>query len=40
MQIWPDDPFLQGYYEPLTSECTAPDLVIEGEMPSDLNGNF
>lgn len=40
MQAWPDDPFLQGYYEPLTTECTAPDLVIEGEIPKDLNGTF
>lgn len=40
MKPWPDNPFLQGYYEPLTAECTAPDLVIEGEMPRDLNGTF
>ena len=31
MQPWPDNAFLKGYYEPLTMECTAPDLVIEGE---------
>jgi carotenoid cleavage dioxygenase len=40
MQPWPDNAFLQGYYEPLTAECTAPDLVIEGEIPADLNGTF
>lgn len=40
MQPWPNNPFLQGYYEPLTAECTAPDLVIEGEIPKDLNGTF
>ena len=40
MQPWPDNEFLKGYYEPLTSECTAPDLVIEGEIPSELNGTF
>ena len=40
MQAWPDDPFLQGYYEPLTAECTAPDLLIEGEIPKDLHGTF
>ena len=40
MEPWPDNAFLQGYYEPLTAECSAPDLVIEGEMPKDLNGTF
>jgi carotenoid cleavage dioxygenase-like enzyme len=40
MKPWPNNPFLQGYYEPLTAECTAPDLVIEGEIPKDLNGTF
>ena len=40
MKPWPDNAFLQGYYEPLTAEVNAPDLVIEGEIPSDLNGSF
>ena len=40
MKAWPDNPFLQGYYEPITFEATAPDLVVEGEMPKDLNGTF
>ena len=40
MKPWPDNAFLQGYYEPLTAEFTAPDLVIEGEMPRELNGTF
>ena len=40
MKPWPDNEFLKGYYEPLTFECDAPDLVIEGEIPSDLNGTF
>lgn len=40
MQAWPDNEFLKGYYEPLTTECTAPDLVVEGEIPKDLNGTF
>ncbi len=40
MKPWPDNAFLQGYYEPLTTECDAPDLVIEGEIPKDLNGTF
>ncbi|MEM9255003.1 MAG: carotenoid oxygenase family protein [Pseudomonadota bacterium] len=40
MQPWPDSEFLKGYYEPLTAECTAPDLVIEGEIPREINGTF
>ena len=40
MQPWPDNEFLKGYYEPLTFECDAPDLVIEGEIPRELNGIF
>lgn len=40
MKPWPDNEFLKGYYEPLTAECTAPDLVIEGEIPRELNGTF
>ena len=40
MKPWPDNPFLQGYYEPITFEANAPDLVIEGEIPKDLNGTF
>lgn len=40
MDPWPDNAFLKGYYEPLTAECTAPDLIIEGNIPTDLNGTF
>ncbi len=40
MTPWPDNEFLKGYYEPLTTECTAPDLLIEGEIPQELNGTF
>ena len=40
MKPWPDNAFLKGYYEPLTFEADAPDLVIEGEIPVDLNGTF
>lgn len=40
MEPWPDTEFLKGYYEPLTAECTAPDLIIEGEIPRELNGTF
>lgn len=40
MKSWPDNPFLQGYYEPITFEANAPDLVVEGEIPKELNGTF
>ncbi len=40
MKAWPDNPFLQGYYEPITFEADAPDLIVEGEIPRDLNGTF
>ena len=40
MKPFPDNPFLQGYYEPITFEADAPDLVIEGEIPRELNGTF
>lgn len=40
MKRWPDNEFLKGYYEPLTAECNAPDLVIEGDIPRELNGTF
>ncbi len=40
MNPWPDNAFLKGYYEPRTAECTAPDLVIEGEIPRELHGTF
>ncbi len=36
----PDNPFLQGFFEPLQMECDAPDLIIEGEIPKDLHGSF
>jgi carotenoid cleavage dioxygenase-like enzyme len=40
MKPWPDNEFLKGYYEPLTAECTAPDLLIEGDIPRELHGTF
>lgn len=36
----PENPFLEGLYEPLQMECNAPDLIVEGEIPRDLNGSF
>ena len=37
---YPDHPNLRGGYAPIQMECDAPDLVIEGEFPLDLNGTF
>ena len=37
---FPADPFLAGYFGPLGIECDAPDLVIEGELPKDLQGSY
>ena len=39
-QPYPNDPFLQGYFAPMGAECDAPDLVVEGEVPADLNGTY
>lgn len=39
-QAFPNDPFLTGYWAPFGAEMDAPDLVIEGDMPQDLNGIF
>ncbi|MCX2972381.1 carotenoid oxygenase family protein [Halieaceae bacterium IMCC8485] len=40
MKQWPNNAFLRGYYEPLTAECMAQNLVVEGEIPRELNGTF
>ena len=37
---FPQDVFLEGYFAPMGMECEAPDLIIEGELPSDLNGVY
>jgi carotenoid cleavage dioxygenase-like enzyme len=37
---FPDHAQLTGGFAPLQMECEAPNLVIEGEVPSDLNGTF
>ncbi len=34
------NPFLNFPYGPLRMECEAVDLIVEGEMPPDLNGTF
>ena len=36
----PNDANLQGAYAPLGVECAAPDLVVKGELPSDLAGTY
>lgn len=38
MKPYPNDPYLTGNFAPLLAECDANDVVIEGEMPMDLNG--
>ena len=37
---YPDHPYLTGHHAPNRFEAHAPDLVVEGEMPSDLAGVF
>ncbi len=37
---FPDDPFLTGWMAPFGAECDAPDLIIDGELPSDLVGTY
>ncbi len=37
---YPNNPYLRGNFAPIRMECDAPDLIIEGEMPQDLNGSL
>ncbi len=39
-QPFPDHPNLVGGFAPIQMECDAPDLIIEGEVPSALSGSF
>jgi len=39
-QPFPNDVFLSGPMAPSGIECDAPDLVIEGELPADLQGVY
>lgn len=39
-QAFPRQRFLRGNFAPLRTECDAPDLVIDGEIPPDLNGTL
>lgn len=40
MKPFPALPYLSGNFAPLLVECDANDLVIEGEMPKNLNGTL
>ncbi|MFY8049354.1 MAG: carotenoid oxygenase family protein, partial [Erythrobacter sp.] len=33
-------PYLSGHHEPVRFEATAPDLIVDGELPEDLAGVF
>ena len=37
---YPNQRFLRGNFAPLRMECDAPDLVIEGALPRELNGTL
>ena len=39
-QLFPNHPNLRGGFAPLQMECDVHDLVIEGEVPKQLNGTF
>jgi carotenoid cleavage dioxygenase-like enzyme len=37
---FPSDPFLSRGFEPIRMECDYADLIVEGQVPPDLNGSF
>ncbi|MDA1075998.1 MAG: carotenoid oxygenase family protein [Proteobacteria bacterium] len=37
---FPNHPNLRGGFAPIQMECDAPDLVVEGAIPRELNGTF
>ena len=37
---YPDHPQLRGNFAPLRMECDLDDVIIEGEIPADLNGTY
>ena len=39
-QLFPNHPNLRGGFAPLQMECDVHDLIIEGEVPKQLNGTF
>ena len=36
----PKHPHLSGNFAPLRMECDAPDLIVHGEIPTELNGSY
>jgi carotenoid cleavage dioxygenase len=38
MKPYPALPYLSGNFAPILAECDADDVIVEGEMPRDLNG--
>ena len=39
-QAFFDHPYLSGHHQPVRFEASAPDLIVEGELPRDLAGVF
>jgi carotenoid cleavage dioxygenase len=39
-QAFFDHPYLSGHHEPVRFEATAPDLIVDGDLPRDLVGIF
>jgi carotenoid cleavage dioxygenase len=39
-QAFFDHPYLSGHHEPVRFEASAPDLIVDGELPADLAGIF
>ena len=39
-QLFPNHPNLRGGFAPLQMECDVHDLIIEGEVPKQLNATF
>lgn len=39
-QAFFNHPYLSGHHEPVRFEATAPDLIVDGELPDDLAGVF
>lgn len=39
-RAFPEQRFLRGNFAPLHFECDAPDIVVHGEIPDDLNGTL
>jgi carotenoid cleavage dioxygenase-like enzyme len=37
---YPPSPYLSQGYAPIRMECDCDDLIVEGEIPADLNGSF